>query len=109
MGNLRPVLIVGLVFLGYMIWVQWQKDYGPAPQAPAPQTQVQSDTPTVPSAPEDHSVSAADLPQPLDRQQDQPSGSRDTPTADASNENSLVRVKTDVLDVEIDLIGGTMV
>ena len=39
MGNLRPVLIVGLAFLGYMIWVQWQKDYGPAPQAPAPQAQ----------------------------------------------------------------------
>lgn len=32
MGNLRPVLIIGLLFLGYMIWVQWQKDYGPAPQ-----------------------------------------------------------------------------
>jgi YidC/Oxa1 family membrane protein insertase len=109
MGNLRPVLIVGLVFLGYMIWVQWQKDYGPAAQAPASQTQVQSDTPTVPSAPEDHSVSALDLPQPLDRQQDQPSGSRDTPTADASNEISVVTVKTDVLDVEIDLVGGTMV
>ena len=36
MGNLRPVLIIGLVFLGYMIWVQWQRDYGPAPQAAAP-------------------------------------------------------------------------
>ena len=109
MGNLRPVLIVGLVFLGYMIWVQWQKDYGPAPQAPASQTQVQSDTATIPSAPDDHSVSAADLPELLDRQQDQPSGSRDTPTADASNVNSVVTVRTDVLEVEIDLVGGTMV
>jgi YidC/Oxa1 family membrane protein insertase len=109
MGNLRPVLIVGLVFLGYMIWVQWQKDYGPAPQAPASQTQAQSDTATIPSAPDDHSVSAADLPELLDRQQDQPSGSRDTPTADASNVNSVVTVRTDVLEVEIDLVGGTMV
>ena len=37
MGNLRPVLIMGLVFLGYLIWVEWQKDYGPAPQPPAVQ------------------------------------------------------------------------
>mgnify|MGYP000688787101 CR=1 FL=1 len=36
MANLRPVLIIGLLFLGYMIWVQWQQDYGPAPQAPTP-------------------------------------------------------------------------
>ena len=37
MGNLRPVLIMGLVFLAYMMWVEWQKDYGPAPQqAPVP-------------------------------------------------------------------------
>jgi YidC/Oxa1 family membrane protein insertase len=109
MGNLRPVLIVGLVFLGYMIWVQWQKDYGPAPQAPASQTQVQSDTATIPSAPDDHSVSAADLPELLDRQQDQPSGSRDTPITDTSNVNPVVTVRTDVLEVEIDLVGGTMV
>jgi YidC/Oxa1 family membrane protein insertase len=109
MGNLRPVLIVGLVFLGYMIWVQWQKDYGPAPQAPAPKTQVQSDTATIPSAADDHSVSAADLPELLDRQQDQPSGSRDTPITDTSNVNPVVTVRTDVLEVEIDLVGGTMV
>ena len=32
MGNLRPVLIMGLVFLGYLMWIEWQKDYGPAPE-----------------------------------------------------------------------------
>ncbi|MGD8930568.1 MAG: hypothetical protein PVI22_16515, partial [Lysobacterales bacterium] len=31
MANLRPVLIIGLLFLGYMIWVQWQRDYGAPP------------------------------------------------------------------------------
>ena len=31
MGNLRPVLTIGLVFLGYMLWIEWQKDYGPQP------------------------------------------------------------------------------
>jgi YidC/Oxa1 family membrane protein insertase len=109
MGNLRPVLIIGLVFLGYMIWVQWQKDYGPAPQAPAPQSQARSDTPAVPSSPAERSASAVDLPEPVDRQQNQPARSDPASTAVASNENPTISVKTDVLDVEIDLVGGTVV
>ena len=44
MANLRPVLLITLLLLGYMLWVEWQKDYGtPArpvvagePAAPAP-------------------------------------------------------------------------
>jgi len=31
MANLRPVLFISLVFLGYMLWIEWQKDYGPVP------------------------------------------------------------------------------
>ena len=27
--NLRPMLLITLVFLSYLIWVEWQKDYGP--------------------------------------------------------------------------------
>jgi YidC/Oxa1 family membrane protein insertase len=109
MGNLRPVLIVGLAFLGYMIWVQWQKDYGPAPQAPAPQTQLQSDTPAVPSTPAERSAAAVDLPEPVDRQQGQRSSSETVNAADAGDENAVISVRTDVLDVEIDLVGGTAV
>ena len=40
MGNLRPILIMGLLLLAYMMWVEWQKDYGPAPQTPANQQPV---------------------------------------------------------------------
>jgi len=108
MGNLRPALIIGLVFLGYMIWVQWQKDYGPAPQAPTPQTQFQSDTDAIPATPAERSASAVDLPEPVDRQQSQPSGSLDN-TVIVGRENPVVSVKTDVLDVDIDLVGGTVV
>jgi len=109
MGNLRPVLIVGLAFLGYMIWVQWQKDYGPAPQASAPQKQVQSDTPAVPSTPAERSASAVDLPEPVDHQKSQLSSNDTSNTAAAAGEQTVISVKTDVLDVEIDLIGGTAV
>ena len=49
MGNLRPVLIMGLVFLGYLMWVEWQKDYGPAPRPGAAQDiSTQESVPDVP-------------------------------------------------------------
>ena len=32
MANLRPILFMGLLLLAYMMWVEWQKDYGSAPQ-----------------------------------------------------------------------------
>jgi len=109
MGNLRPVLIVGLAFLGYMIWVQWQKDYGPAPQVSAPQNQVQSDTPAVPSTPAERSASAVDLPEPVDHQTNQLSSNDTANPPAAAGEHPVISVKTDVLDVEIDLTGGTAV
>ena len=109
MGNLRPVLIVGLAFLGYMIWVQWQQDYGPAPQVAAPQTQVRSDTTAVPTTPSERSASAVDLPEPVDRQQSQLNSSDSVSTPVAGDESPVISVKTDVLDIEIDLVGGTVV
>ena len=109
MGNLRPVLIVGLAFLGYMIWVQWQQDYASPPQVAAPQTQVQSDTPAVPSTPAERSASAVDLPEPVDRQQSQLNSSDSVSTPVSGDESPVISVKTDVLDIEIDLVGGTAV
>jgi len=112
MGNLRPVLIIGLVFLGYMIWVQWQKDYGPAPQPPTStsQTQAQGDTPSVPTsvAPTASDV-PADLPEPANQPQDQ-TGSSNIIGEDAQKAvGPVISVVTDVFDIEIDLVGGTLV
>jgi YidC/Oxa1 family membrane protein insertase len=110
MGNLRPVLIVGLVFLGYMMWVEWQKDYGVAPtarpEAVSEEAQYASDTPDVPSMASSPAQSEADLPAPVDQGQ--------APSVEGSAESreakaSLVTVRTDVLEVEIDLQGGTLV
>ena len=49
MGNLRPILIMGLLLLAYMTWVEWQKDYGPAPQPPAPEAQLSDEGRDVPA------------------------------------------------------------
>ena len=108
MGNLRPVLIMGLVFLGYMIWVEWQKDYGPAPQTPAPVTESALESAQLPDVPAYNSETgaAADLPQ----AQTAPGvPTTATQVKDPFAGRSLIEVSTDVLDVKIDPEGGTVV
>ncbi len=117
MGNLRPVLIIGLVFLAYMLWIEWQKDYGPQ-QSPSSIEQTSfNDAPSIPSP---LGSDAADLPLPEEApavtsqyqgqtdsvEQDLPSVG--TPTA-MKGKNPFVTVTTDVLNVEIDLTGGTVI
>ena len=106
MANLRPVLIIGLLFLGYMIWVQWQQDYGPAPQAPTPAPSAatgQLDVPTPGGTTEP--PSAEDLPAPIESYEAVDAGPASQPIAEAEN---LVKVRTDVLEVLIDPVGGTV-
>jgi YidC/Oxa1 family membrane protein insertase len=109
MANLRPILFMGLLVLSYMMWVEWQKDYAPEPQ---PQSQIQ---------PTDSSVDAIPVPVPQDQSVpsmgDLPEVT--APTADIAQEpasqpvmssaSQLVTVTTDVLEVQIDLQGGTVV
>jgi YidC/Oxa1 family membrane protein insertase len=111
MGNLRPVLIIGLVFLGYMMWVQWQKDYGPAPQPPTSttQSQVQDDTPSVPSSIPNSTAAPADLPEPVDQSQSQVAGDSNSVGNPGKATLPVISVVTDVLAIEIDPVGGTLV
>ena len=106
MGNLRPVLAIGLVFLGYMLWVEWQKDYGPRPM-PAESVSV-SDTrgQSVPSVPEQ---AAEDLPRPTEAGSTVRQNPEDgVPAVEApavmTGESPFIRVVTDVLEAEIDLM-----
>jgi YidC/Oxa1 family membrane protein insertase len=119
MGNLRPVLIVGLLFLAYMIWVQWQRDYGPEPQS-APRTAAQAQAETQTRGPasavpgQADGAPAADLPSPPEQatvphtsapaEADLPGGQAVGPTA-----QPRIRVTTDVLELAIDPVGGTVV
>ena len=110
MGNLRPILIMGLVFLGYLMWIEWQKDYGPAPEprgvAEQPASQGAESIPDIPDYEQAPSQGVEDLPSAtettvnsgIDNSQDENAGT-----------SSLIRVQTDVLDVAIDPVGGTVV
>jgi len=108
MGNLRPILIMGLLLLAYMMWVEWQKDYGPLPQAAAPAAQLpvhDSDVPAAAAPGAGQDAPAADLPVPLTPA----AGTQDADARQAPEpQRPLIRVRTDVLEVLIDPVGGTL-
>jgi len=100
---------MGLLLLGYLIWVEWQKDYGPSPEVTAPATSPATSTGDIPVMPEAASTAAesgaADLPAlPVD---DTAEGV-DT-DAGKTPERAFISVVTDVLKVQIDPLGGTVV
>jgi YidC/Oxa1 family membrane protein insertase len=111
MANLRPILIMGLLLLAYMMWVEWQKDYAPAikPQtATATQSPPTGDIPGstvgIPEAAKPAKVE--DLPLPMTA-----SGSAETTSErpDSPAARSYIAVRTDVLEMAIDPVGATVV
>ncbi len=117
MANLRPMLLIGLIVLSYMIWIEWQKDYGPQPTPATTSTNPVPDTLAVPGSVDNSAPANGDLPA-LDagsatvKQADtqQQASAHDTqPQAALSSDGELLIVTTDVLKVGIDLTGGTVV
>ena len=112
MGNLRPVLAIGLVFLGYMLWVEWQKDYGPGPDISETTSTQASTGQSVPAVP---GGLTGDLPEPEEAgpSAQQSAGLDAVPGAETqvemAGENPVITVTTDVLEARIDLVGGTVI
>jgi YidC/Oxa1 family membrane protein insertase len=107
MGNLRPVLIIGLVFLGYMLWVQWQRDYGPAPE-PVPQSRPSAESTDIPSTVTAEAAGSEDLPQVPQHTVSPSVNDHQVPDPGAEQARDIISVKTDVLAIEIDRVGGTV-
>jgi len=111
MANLRPLLLITLVFLGYLLWVEWQKDYGP--QVTTPQAA------TSPAGVSGSDVAVPALSAETGTGQDLPPAPGDLPTRVADDgpmdqaimqaERPLVTVRTDVLELGIDPVGATVV
>lgn len=99
MESQRSFLIIGLALVSFLLWQSWQKDYGPQPVVPVEQQQTQETSQGVPSFNEN--------------------GSEDVPSSDsvpaaqpiaaAQSSNRIIEVKTDTLDLSIDLLGGDVV
>ncbi len=112
MDNLRPVLLISLAFLGYMIWLEWQKDYAPLIAPPAVSVPLGEAGSQVNSTGKEPAGELADLPQITDaptaaaQVTSQPTDQSETVI---QAQSPMVRVTTDVLEMEIDLTGGTVV
>ena len=92
MESQRSFLLIGLAMVGFLLWQQWQLDYGPQPIAPI--TSVQTST-------------ELDMPS----SEDVPAASSDGPTmvAKASSGGEIISVVTDTLIISIDTKGGDVV
>lgn len=92
MENQRLLLYFTLFFIVYLLWAEWQMDYGPKPEAarsdpaPAEQRQVAEEVPEAVPTPEEAAIDEGTV-------LEQPGRRR-------------IRVLTDVLDIEIDTKGG---
>lgn len=101
----RTLLIVAMAVIGYMLILNWQKDYGAQPaadavaEAEAP-VAGNSDMPTVPAAAVNADIPVAPT---------ATANSAETPLAVEGQSNGRVSVKTDVLDIQIDTRGGDIV
>jgi len=115
--QVRSLLVIALCVVLFLMWQQWQKDYGPQPageppagaQERAPDSTAAGPARDAPPAdgprrgrpddvPASPTTGAAGAPAPVPAQQ-----------ADAPAGPPRVRVRTDVLDLEIDPRGGDIV
>ncbi len=102
MDNTRLFLFAGLVFVGMLLWQQWQIDYGPQAQPPVevsggdPADPVAADLPITDDLPELSSeVVSSD-------------GSPAEPGQPTAVQATLITVDTDVIEAKIDTRGGVV-
>ena len=91
MDNIRFILVMAMLMISYMLWESWQIDYGPKPQA------IISDKPLVAGS---NGVGSSTNPS-------QENGSQQA-QAVVEPQNHIIKVKTDVFALEIDVEGGTL-
>ena len=92
MENQRLLLYFTLFFISYLLWAEWQMDYGAKPEAPVAETTTPVQQPEVAEVPE--AAATPDEAAFAESSKQQPTGSQ------------RINVITDVLDIEIDTRGG---
>jgi len=101
MDNLRFVLITTFAMLVFMLYQAWQADYGPKPEIPAVAEVVSNTKEDLPTA-----TGAGDA----NKKETAEQNLTAIPGASAAPQQAakVITVKTDVLAVEIDLLGGSI-
>ena len=102
--QIRMILIIALALVSFLLWDAWQRDYGPRPTAPSgTDTAATDETGHGSEQPGD---AVPRLPQSVQAtSKSAPSSNEATPETDAGRK---ITVRTDVLQVEIDTLGGTI-
>ena len=111
MESQRSFLIIGLALVSFLLWQQWQKDYGPQPVAQTEMSSSESQTANaqnqgVPSF--DDSASGNTTPAGNQNSDDVPVSDA-APAPAPQNAARMIEVRTDTLDLRIDLLGGDVV
>jgi YidC/Oxa1 family membrane protein insertase len=103
MENLRPILWLSLVFILFLMWQTWKLDYGPS--APLAQDRIEeAQRALAEGAPQDV-PEAAQIPELVASERT----SADFPNPGGFQEHSsVVKIRTDRLELDIDLRGGTI-
>ncbi len=94
MDNIRFILVVTFSMLIFMLWQAWEQDYGPKPE-------VAIVSPDVTKAKEDLPITATPL-------QAESASQEPILSAVVAPVNKIVKIKTDVIALEIDMQGGTV-
>jgi len=105
MDNSRLFLFAALVFVGMLMWQQWQIDYGPQP--------VSSSEPNTPADGNvaEQGIPGDDLPEQADELSPGTVAGSSTSTGEVSPtlpQQQLVRIETDVVQAMIDTRGGVI-
>ncbi|MDD2660064.1 MAG: membrane protein insertase YidC [Methylococcales bacterium] len=98
MDNIRFVLIVTFAMLVFMLWQAWELDYGPKPEMAAIENQEGA------KAKDDLPATTAEMSTQTESTKHNPVS---IPVAAAST-SKTVKIKTDVIALEIDMQGGTV-
>jgi len=107
MENQRLFIFIALVFLGMMMYSEWERDYAPkttgqtAPATTQTSTEQRTSSPTVPSP-----VTANDSTVPSAVPAPKPEGATISGSQNKLQRDKRIHVRTDFLDVELDTVGG---
>jgi YidC/Oxa1 family membrane protein insertase len=112
--NIRVFLWLAFVLVLWLNYETWQRDYAPPPPTPAASAGTPSTTlsATIPQASAPAAASSATAPAPTDRANAAALPDAAPPVAAgvaaATADTPVIRVRTDVLDVDISLTGGEL-
>ncbi|MEJ2255703.1 MAG: membrane protein insertase YidC [Woeseiaceae bacterium] len=103
MDNQRLLVWALFLFMGWTTWQAWQRDYAPPPVAPAPtEIAATGDTADMPA------VAGDDLPTIEAAATDMPQAPVPDAAGDIPSAAELITVSTDVFDITISTLGGTL-